>query len=112
MKKICVLGLGYIGLPTSVLIAQKFDQVVGVDNNADILKSIIDGKPHIVEPGLTEVLHEVQRKGSLTIQAEPCEADVFILAVPTPLDKKNKPDISFVLSAVLDVAPFLKMAIY
>ena len=108
MKKICVLGLGYIGLPTSVLIAQKFDQVIGVDNNADIVKSILDGKPHIVEPGLSQVLNKVQRKGSLTIQTKPVEADVFILAVPTPLDKKYNPDVSFVVSAVLDIAPFLK----
>ena len=108
MKKICVLGLGYIGLPTSVLIAQKFDQVIGVDNNANIVKSILDGKPHIVEPGLSQVLNKVQRKGSLTIQTKPVEADVFILAVPTPLDKKYNPDVSFVVSAVLDIAPFLK----
>ena len=108
MKKICVLGLGYIGLPTSVLIAQKFDQVIGVDNNANIVKSILDGKPHIVEPGLSQVLNKVQRKGSLTIQTKPVEADVFILAVPTPLDKKYNPDVSFVVAAVLDIAPFLK----
>ena len=83
-QKICVLGLGYIGLPTAAMFAARGIQVHGVDVNPRVVESLQAGKIHIHEPGLQDVLDEAVRAGRLTVSSQPVEADAFIIAVPTP----------------------------
>jgi UDP-N-acetyl-D-mannosaminuronic acid dehydrogenase len=88
-KKICVLGLGYIGLPTASTFATHGTRVVGVDVNAQILATLRKGELHIQEPGLRNVVEDAIGSGNLTFSGHPVEADAFIIAVPTPfLDDK------------------------
>jgi UDP-N-acetyl-D-mannosaminuronic acid dehydrogenase len=82
--KICVLGLGYIGLPTASTFASHGLQVVGVDVNPRVLATLRKGEIHIHEPGLREALESALKTGNLTVNEVPVEADAFIIAVPTP----------------------------
>jgi len=83
-KKICVLGLGYIGLPTASTFAAHGIQVVGVDVNRQVLATLRRGEIHIHEPGLHEALETALKGGNLTVNETPVEADAYIIAVPTP----------------------------
>jgi UDP-N-acetyl-D-mannosaminuronic acid dehydrogenase len=83
-QKICVLGLGYIGLPTASTFAAHGLKVVGVDINPHVIETLRSGAIHIHEPGLQIVLQAVLESGKLTISNEPEEADAFLIAVPTP----------------------------
>ena len=83
-NKICVLGLGYIGLPTSSTFAANGVQVVGVDVNAKVLEVLRKGELHIQEPGLAAIFETAIRSGKLTFSEKPEEADAFIISVPTP----------------------------
>lgn len=83
-EKICVLGLGYIGLPTASTFATHGLRVVGVDINQKILKTLRNGGLHIHEPGLRTVVEAAIRSGNLSVKDKPEEADAFIIAVPTP----------------------------
>ena len=83
-KKICVLGLGYIGLPTAATFATHGLQVVGVDVNPVVLATLRKGEIHIHEPGLHAALEAALKTGNLTVNETPVEADAFIIAVPTP----------------------------
>ena len=84
VKKLCVLGLGYIGLPTASTFAAHGIQVVGVDVNPRILATLREGRLHIHEPGLGETVRAAMQNGNLRVSAKPEEADAFIIAVPTP----------------------------
>ena len=112
MKKICVIGLGYIGLPTAILFALKGFKVLGFDTNASIVKKLNKGKSHIVEKDLDISLKEVIKKKSFIAQTEPSEAEVFIISVPTPhyLGKNNiyLPDISKIIDAIYSILNLLK----
>jgi UDP-N-acetyl-D-mannosaminuronic acid dehydrogenase len=83
-SKICILGLGYIGLPTAATFATHGVRVVGVDVNPNVLSTLRRGEVHIHEDGLREVLEEALKTGNLTVKEAPVEADAFIIAVPTP----------------------------
>jgi UDP-N-acetyl-D-mannosaminuronic acid dehydrogenase len=83
-KKVCVLGLGYIGLPTASTFAMHGIDVVGVDINTEVLSTLRNGELHISEPGLHALVKGAQESGRLTIHESPVEADAFIIAVPTP----------------------------
>ncbi len=83
-QKICVLGLGYIGLPTAATFAAHGIQVHGVDVNPRVVESLQAGKIHIHEPGLQSVVDEAIKSGRFTVSSQPVEADAFIIAVPTP----------------------------
>ena len=85
MKKICVLGLGYIGLPTASMFAARGYQVVGVDIRASVVEILNNGDVHIQEPGLKTFVQAALRSGNLSVRGQPEPADVFIMAVPTPL---------------------------
>lgn len=106
--EVVTIGLGYIGLPTSALIAQNKIKVLGVDINASVVETINQGKIHIVEPGLdTAVLEAVNQgyfKASLTAEI----ANVYLIVVPTPFKGDHEPDISFVQSATEKILPLLK----
>jgi len=108
IRSVCVVGLGYIGLPTSVLFAAHGLAVFGVDVNPDIHESLRRGHAHIVEPGLDELIGRVTQSGRLSTSTTPSAADAFIVAVPTPFADGHKPDLSFVETAVKAIAPVLK----
>lgn len=108
--KLTVVGLGYIGLPTSIMFAKHDVDVLGVDINQKTIDSLQSGKVNIEEPGLQEVFEEVLEAGKLKVSTQPAEADAFIISVPTPNndDEYESCDISIVLSAVNSVLPHLK----
>lgn len=106
-NNICVIGLGYIGLPTASTFASRGVNVTGVDNNADVVSSLQKGKVHIYEPGLGELVQKVLRNGKLRIVNRPVEADAFIIAVPTPFYDNKKADLSYVKSAAESLVPVL-----
>ena len=85
MKKICVLGLGYIGLPTASLFATHGLQVIGVDVDAKIVQILNGGEIHIEEVGLQSLFSQALASNNLVIKSAPDFADVFIIAVPTPI---------------------------
>ncbi|GGE55423.1 nucleotide sugar dehydrogenase [Priestia taiwanensis] len=108
--KICTIGLGYIGLPTSTIFAKYGAEVVGVDINEEVITTLNAGAVHISEPGLEELVKEVVEKGAFRASLKPEEADVFIIAVPTP--NKDDPykscDLSYVLQAVQTILPYVR----
>lgn len=107
-KKICVIGLGYIGLPTASLLGTKGYEVHGVDVSEHVVNTINDGKIHIVEPDLDIMVRSAVNVGNLKAGLEPVEADVFIIAVPTPFKGDHEPDLSYVEQATKQIAPYIK----
>ena len=106
--KVVTIGLGYIGLPTSALIAQNGIQVHGVDINQHIVDTINEGKIHIVEPSLDVAVEDSVKKGFLKAAIKPVEADTYLIVVPTPFRENHKPDISYVEAATKTILPLLK----
>ncbi len=102
------IGLGYIGLPTAAIAAQHGIMVHGVDVNPKVVGTINQGKIHIIEPGLEQVVKKGVEKGYFKASTTPAEADVHLVVVPTPFKGNHEPDISFVESATMAVLPFLK----
>lgn len=107
LTKICVIGLGYIGLPTATVFALAGKQVVGVDINADVVALINQGCSPIQEPQLADSLQQAVQSGRFFAKAAPETAGAFIIAVPTPLNANHQPDLSFVRQAVESIAPVL-----
>jgi UDP-N-acetyl-D-mannosaminuronic acid dehydrogenase len=99
-QKVAVIGLGYIGLPTAALIASRGLKVVGIDTNEDVVRTVASGAIHIAEPDLDGLVQKVVSSGSLVTSTKPEPADVFIIAVPTPIDGSNRPDLTSVNAAV------------
>ncbi|MGE6257409.1 nucleotide sugar dehydrogenase [Heyndrickxia sporothermodurans] len=109
--KLCTIGLGYIGLPTAIMFAKHDVNVVGVDIDPRVIDSLNRGVIHIEEPGLQEALEEVLEKGTFSSSLNVEQADVYIVAVPTPnlSDQYKSCDLSYVLSAVNRVIPYLEI---
>lgn len=107
-QKVCVIGLGYIGLPTAALLASSDYRVHGVDLLQSVVDTINQGKIHIVEPELGELVKKSIESGNLKADVKPDFADVFIIAVPTPFRDGYVPNIDYVLSASRAIAPFIK----
>ena len=107
-KKVCVIGLGYIGLPTAALLANRGYSVHGVDVVQSTVDTINEGKIHIVEPELDTFVRAAVNSGKLKASMTPCEADIFIIAVPTPFHKGYVPNIDYVISATKLIAPYVK----
>ena len=107
-EHVCVVGLGYVGLPTAAVLASRGIKVTGVDTNPSTVETINNGKPHIVEPDLDMIVHGAVSTGKLSASAEPTSADAFILAVPTPFDADHKPDLKHLRAATQAIAGFLK----
>lgn len=103
----CVVGLGYVGLPLSILAATSGIEVIGVDVQEHVVAAVNAAAPHIVESGLQPPLSEVVREGRLRAAACPTSADVFLVAVPTPVMAGAQPDLAFVEAAFDSIAPFL-----
>lgn len=107
-QKICVLGLGYIGLPTASTFATHGLKVIGVDNNEQVVVSLHNGKSHIYEPGLRTLVQAALRSGNLIVKKEPEDADAFIISVPTPITNEKKADLSYVKTATESILPYLQ----
>ncbi|WPK12488.1 nucleotide sugar dehydrogenase [Lysinibacillus louembei] len=107
-KSICVVGLGYIGLPTAVMFANHGVKVHGVDLNPAAVKSIQEKKLHIEEDGLQERLNKAVDEGFLTASTTPQEADVFIVAVPSPINPDNTANLEYVRQATASIVPYIK----
>lgn len=99
MKKICILGMGYIGMPTACMLANNGYRVLGIDINNEIIEKLSNGKVHIDEPDLEEIFLKAFDNKKLRVSTNVEKSDVYIIAVPTPLNNKNKADLSFVISA-------------
>ncbi|MEO0403579.1 MAG: UDP-N-acetyl-D-mannosamine dehydrogenase [Bacteroidota bacterium] len=107
-NKVCMLGLGYIGLPTAALIASKQISVHGVDVNQKVVDTINEGKIHIVEPDLDGLVKNCVERGFLKADVQPCSAGTYLIAVPTPFKGNHEPDVSYVMKAAGMIAPHLK----
>ncbi|WP_323665200.1 UDP-N-acetyl-D-mannosamine dehydrogenase [Aliarcobacter butzleri] len=107
-KKICVIGLGYIGLPTAALLANRGYDVHGVDIVESTVDTINAGKIHIVEPELDTFVKSAVNSGKLKASLKADFADVFIIAVPTPFHNGYVPNIDYVISATKSIAPYVK----
>ncbi len=109
MSSLCVLGLGYIGLPTASIFATKGRLVLGVDVSPTVVETINSGRIHIQEPDLDVLVRAAVQSGNLKASLKPGTADTFIIAVPTPFqvraDGARVPDLSFVEAATRSLAP-------
>ncbi len=106
--EVLTLGLGYIGLPTSALVASHGTRVLGVDINPNVVKTINSGKIHIIEPDLEKVVSETVSKGLLRASTKPDIADVYLIVVPTPFKDNHQPDISYIEAATKGIISLLK----
>lgn len=107
-QKICVLGLGYIGLPTASTFATHGLKVVGVDINPQIVNGLQNGHLHLYEPGLRTLVQAALRSGNLIVAQQPQPADAFIIAVPTPFYEDKRADMRAVQSASEAIVPHLR----
>ena len=107
-KTVCVVGLGYIGLPTAVMFANHGVKVHGVDVNPAAVRSIQEKKLHIEETGLQERLNQAVDEGFLTASTTPVEADVFIVAVPSPINPDKTANLEYVRQATASIVPFVR----
>ena len=105
---VCVIGLGYVGLPTAAVIANRGIEVVGVDTDDNVVEELGRGETHIVEPDLDILVRSAIASGNLTIRAKPVEADVFVIAVPTPFTDRRTANLEHLETAARDLAPVLK----
>ncbi|MFM9977268.1 MAG: UDP-N-acetyl-D-mannosamine dehydrogenase [Sphingomonadaceae bacterium] len=105
---VCVLGLGYIGLPTAAVVARSGAQVLGIDVREDVVATVNEGRVHIEEVDLDALVQGVVARGLLRASTVIAASDVFLIAVPTPFDDNHAPDIGHVLSAARAIAPVLK----
>ena len=108
IKKVCIVGLGYIGLPTAALLANRGYEIHGVDVVKSTIDTINQGKIHIVEPDLDTFVRAAVNSGNLKAFLTPSEADVFIIAVPTPFHPGHVPNLDYVVNATKSIAPYLK----
>ena len=107
-KSICVIGLGYIGLPTASLLGTKGFDVLGVDVSENVVNTINEGKIHIVEPDLDILVKSSVNAGNLKASLTPRESDVFVLAVPTPFKDNHEPDLHYIEEATKAICPYVR----
>lgn len=108
---LCIIGLGYIGLPTATMFASHGVHVVGVDISQKAIDTINQGKAHIIEPDLDQAVKDAVASGRLKAQLMPEVADYYIICVPTPFKEQPgipEPDITYVVDAAEKIAPFLR----
>jgi UDP-N-acetyl-D-mannosaminuronic acid dehydrogenase len=107
-QKICIIGLGYIGLPAAAMFASNGHKVIGVDINNEVIDALEKGEVIIEEPYLKNMVQQGVASGNLIASKAPQEADAFIIAVPTPLAKDKKADMSLVKKAAESIVPYLE----
>ena len=105
---VCTIGLGYIGLPTSALMADNLIKVHGVDNNQSIVNTINQGKIHIVEKDLENVVKKAVESGYFKADTKAELSDVYLIVVPTPFSSNYEPDVSYVKAATESLLPLMK----
>ena len=108
MSKVCVVGLGYIGLPTAAVIARSGASVLGIDVSPNVVETINAGRIHIEEANLESLVRDMVASGSLRAALAPEPSDVFVIAVPTPFTNGHAPDIRYVLAATRSIAPAVR----
>jgi UDP-N-acetyl-D-mannosaminuronic acid dehydrogenase len=108
MKKVCVLGLGYIGLPTAGILATNGYEVLGIDVSQEVVDTVNEGNIHIEEPGLHTLVSAAIGSGNLRAATSPEPADVFIVAVPTPLTDDKGANMAYVERATQSIVPVLQ----
>ena len=106
--KACFMGLGYIGLPTSIIAAKNGIQILGVDIDPKVVEKTNEGELHIIEPGMEELLKDVVMSGMFRASTKPEVCDAYFMVVPTPFKGNHEPDISYVEAATRSVIPYLK----
>ena len=107
VKTVCVVGLGYIGLPTAATLASRGVEVIGVDVNPCVVAAVNAGQPYFPEPDLDMLLRAATTLGKLRATARPEPADAFVIAVPTPFNDDRSPNLSYVDAAADAIAPLL-----
>lgn len=108
INSVAVIGLGYVGLPTAATFARAGLDVLGIDINDHVVSIINDGRIHISERDLDILVHDMVKAGRLTASTKPGPADAFVIAVPTPVNTDNTPNMTLVDSACMSIAPVLK----
>ena len=108
-SRICIIGLGYIGLPTAAIISNTHQHVLGVDIDEEVVRSINRGETHIIEPGLDTQVKKAISSGYFKATNEIEVCDIYIISVPTPFkDSNHEPDLSYIKSAVKQISSVLK----
>ena len=107
VKTVCVVGLGYIGLPTAATLASRGIEVIGVDVNPCVVAAVNAGQPYFPEPDLDMLLRAATTLGKLRATARPEPADAFVIAVPTPFNEDRSPNLGYVDAAADAIAPLL-----
>lgn len=102
------MGLGYIGLPTSIIAAKNGIQILGVDIDPKVVEKTNEGELHIIEPGMEELLKDVVMSGMFRASTKPEVCDAYFMVVPTPFKGNHEPDISYIEAATRSVIPYLK----
>lgn len=108
MSRVCVVGLGYIGLPTAAMLASRGHEVIGCDVSERVVQLVNSAQPHFREPDLDMLLAAAVQTGRLKAQRAPAEAEFHVIAVPTPFTDGHKPDLSCVEAAGISIAPVLR----
>ena len=107
--QVVMVGTGYVGLPAALMLARAGWRVVGVDINENIVAAINEGVLHLKEAELQALLHDPTVRQNLSARHSPCPADIFIIAVPTPVQPRKKvADLSYVISAIEALLPHLR----
>lgn len=107
-EKVCVLGLGYIGLPTSLVLTGRGYKVVGVDVNENVVNMLNEGKVHISEPDLCALMKSALKRKKFIAKNKVEPADIFFICVPTPVNDEQGPDLKHVFEATEAIAPYLR----
>ena len=107
-RSVCVVGLGYVGLPTASMLATRGIHVYGLDVDEKVVRELAAGRTHITEPDLDTLVQAAIQSGNLRCGTEPDRADVFVIAVPTPVRKDRTADLDAVAAAAGSVASVLK----
>jgi len=107
-NKISIIGLGYVGLPTAAVIADKGINVIGIDINSDVVERVNRGEVQLLEPGLNTLVKRVIKSGKLQATTKTEKADAFVIAVPTPLNNDKTPNTSHLKAAARTIAPVLE----
>ncbi|WP_405287508.1 nucleotide sugar dehydrogenase [Methanobrevibacter sp.] len=107
--KVCIMGQGYIGLPTAALFSRSHCEVVGVDINEEIIGNLNKGIIHIEEPGIADIIKKSVKNNTYKASLTPEKADAFIITVPTPYIIENYScDLSYVITACETIIPYLE----